>query len=244
MSSPKFKFRLGLFVAGGLALFVIAIFIIGKQRNMFDPVYNLKATFFNVSGLQVGNNIRFSGINVGTVGSINIVNDSTVMVVMSVRKAVQKFIKVDSEVIIGSEGLIGDRLLVISQGGTDSPVAQNGALLSTNEPVEVDEIMASLEVTAAHAEVITAELSEIMQQVNSGEGTIGKLIRSDEMANSLGRTMENLESSTKGLDENMEAAQENFLLRGFFKKKERAARKKAKEEADRKEDAAKKAAKE
>ena len=243
MSSPKFKFRLGLFVAGGLALFVIAIFIIGKQRNMFDPVYDLKATFFNVSGLQVGNNIRFSGINVGTVGSISIVNDSTVMVVMSVRKAVQKFIKVDSEVTIGSEGLIGDRLLVISQGGTESPVAQDGALLSSNEPVETDEIMASLEVTAANAEVITGELAEIMEQVNSGEGTIGRLIRSDDMANSLDKTMKNLESSTKGLDENMEAAQDNFLLRGFFKKKERAAKKKAKEAADRKEAAEKKAEK-
>lgn len=243
MSSPKFKFRLGLFVAGGLALFVIAIFIIGKQRNMFDPVYDLKATFFNVSGLQVGNNVRFSGINVGTVENIHIINDSTVMVNMSIRKAVQDFIKVDSEVSIGSEGLIGDRLLVISQGGTNSPVAQDGDLLSSNEPVETDEIMASLEVTAANAEVITGELAEIMQQVNSGEGTIGKLIRSDEMANSLDKTMKNLEKSTKGLEENMEAAQDNFLLRGFFRKKERAARKKAKEEADRKAAAAKKAAK-
>jgi len=242
MSSPKFKFRLGLFVAGGLALFVIAIFIIGKQRNMFDPVYELKATFFNVSGLQVGNNVRFSGINVGTVENIDIINDSTVMVVMSIRKAVQEFIKVDSEVTIGSEGLIGDRLLVISQGGAGSVVAQEGALLSSNEPVETDEIMASLEVTAANAEVITGELAEIMAQVNSGEGTIGKLIRSDEMATSLDKTMKNLEKSSKGLEQNMEAAKENFLLRGFFKKKERAAKKKAKEEADRKEAAAKKAA--
>jgi len=243
MSSPKFKFRLGLFVAGGLALFVIAIFIIAKQRKMFDPVYDHRSTFFSVSGLQVGNNVRFSGINVGTVERITIINDSTVQVNMSVRKAVQKFIKVDSEVTIGSEGLIGDRLLVISQGGTDAEVAEDGALLSSNEPVETDEIMASLEVTAANAEVITGELAEIMAQVNSGEGTIGKLIRSDEMANSLDKTMKNLESSTKGLDENMEAAQDNFLLRGFFRKKERAARKKAKEEADRKEAAAKKAAK-
>lgn len=242
MASPKFKFRLGLFVAGGLILFVIAIFIIGKQRNMFDPVYDIKATFFNVSGLQVGNNVRFSGINVGTVEKIVIINDSTVEVSMSVRTAVQEFIKIDSEVSIGSEGLIGDRLLTISQGGTESKVAQGGALLSSNEPVETDEIMASLEVTAANAEVITGELSEIMEKVNSGEGTIGKLIRSDDMANSLDETMENLEKSTKGLEQNMEAAKNNFLLRGYFKKKERQARKKAREAADRKEKAEKEAA--
>ncbi len=233
MASPKFKFRLGLFVAGGLALFMVAIFVIGRQQNMFDPVYSLRATFFNVSGLTVGNNIRFSGINVGTVGAIDIINDSTVQVEMIIREDVKEFIKEDSEVIIGSEGLIGDRLLIISQGGMDTPVAEDGALLSSNEPVETDEIMASLEVTAANAEVITQELSEVMVKVNNGQGTIGKLINDDKMAKSLDRTMTNLEKSTKGLEQNMEAAKDNFLLRGYFKKQEKAAAKKAKEKADR-----------
>lgn len=233
MASPKFKFRLGLFVAGGIALFMVAIFVIGRQQNMFDPVYSLRATFFNVSGLTVGNNIRFSGINVGTVGAIDIINDSTVQVEMIIREDVKEFIKEDSEVIIGSEGLIGDRLLIISQGGMDTPVAEDGALLSSNEPVETDEIMASLEVTAANAEVITQELGEIVTKVNDGKGTIGKLINDEGMAKSLNQTMTNLQNSTKGLEENMEAAKDNFLLRGYFKKQEKAAAKKAKEKADR-----------
>jgi len=84
--TQKFKVRLGLFIAGGLALFVIAIFIIGKQKNMFNPVYKLTTTFYNVSGLQVGNNIRFSGIIVGTVDNISIINDSTVKVDMLIKK--------------------------------------------------------------------------------------------------------------------------------------------------------------
>lgn len=206
---------------------------------MFDPVYRLNATFFNVSGLKVGNNIRFSGINVGTVGSISIINDSTVLVEMLIREDVKAFIKEDSEVIIGSEGLIGDRLVVISQGGVDAAVAEDGALLSSNEPVETDEILASLEVTAANAEVITHELSEVMVKVNSGKGTVGKLINDDKMAKSLDRTMTNLEKSTKGLEQNMEAAKDNFLLRGYFRKQEKAAAKKAKEKAARKKKASK-----
>ncbi|HCX99952.1 MAG TPA: MCE family protein, partial [Bacteroidales bacterium] len=78
--TEKFKVRLGLFIIGGLALFVLAIFIIGKQQNLFNPVFKLSATFRNVSGLQVGNNVRFTGINVGTVDNIKIINDSTVWV--------------------------------------------------------------------------------------------------------------------------------------------------------------------
>ena len=103
--TQKFKVRLGLFIAGGLALFVMAIFIIGKQKNLFNPVFQLTTTFSNVSGLQVGNNIRFSGITVGTVDKITIINDSTVKVAMLIKKEVKQFIKSDCEVaIVGLKG--------------------------------------------------------------------------------------------------------------------------------------------
>ena len=109
--SHAFKVRLGLFVIVGLGLFVLAIFFIGKQKNLFDPVFTVKARFHNISGLQVGNAVRFSGINVGTVDAITIVNDTTVQVAMIVKEDVQKYIKADSEAGIGSEGIIGDRML-------------------------------------------------------------------------------------------------------------------------------------
>src|SRR6186997_2965026 len=127
--SQNFKVRLGLFVAIGLALFVGAVFIIGKQKNMFNPVFRLTTTFFNVSGLQVGNNVRFSGINVGTVDKINIISDSTVMVEMLIRKEVNQFIKSDCEVTIGSEGLIGDKLIIITQGSENAAMARDGQRL-------------------------------------------------------------------------------------------------------------------
>jgi phospholipid/cholesterol/gamma-HCH transport system substrate-binding protein len=117
--TPKFKARLGIFIAGGIAIFVIAIFIIGKQQNLFNPVFKVTTTFFNVSGLQVGNNVRFSGITVGTVDNITIINDSTVQVDLMIKKTVQQFIKADSKARIGSEGIIGDRVLIITQGSNE-----------------------------------------------------------------------------------------------------------------------------
>jgi phospholipid/cholesterol/gamma-HCH transport system substrate-binding protein len=227
--SPQFKVRLGLFVIGGLALFVLAIFIIGKQKNLFNPVFKLTTTFYNVSGLQVGNNIRFSGINVGTVDNISIVNDSTVKVDMMVRQEVKQFIKSDCVVAIGSEGLIGDRLLIITQGSADAALARDGEELLSVEPVETDAIMASVQVTAANAEIITDQLAEIMLKINEGEGTLGRLIQDTTIARNIDQTIINLKKSSKGLDENMEAAKHNFLLKGFFNKKARAAEKKAAE---------------
>jgi len=225
--TQKFKIRLGLFVAGGLALFVFAIFIIGKQKNLFNPVFELTASFYNISGLQVGNNVRFSGINVGTVDDINIINDSTVKVDMLIKKDVKRFIKSDCIVAIGSEGLIGDRLLIITQGSTDAPEVKEGQKLESKEPVETDAIMASLQVTAGNAEIISQQVAEIMLKVNSGEGTIGRLIQDTVIAENINQIVVNLKTSSKGLDENMEAAKHNFLLRGYFNKKAEAAAKQA-----------------
>ena len=233
-TTQKFKIRLGLFVAGGLTLFVLAIFVIGKQKNLFNPVFKLTSTFYNVSGLQVGNNIRFSGINVGTVDNISIINDSTVKVDMLIKKEVKKFIKTDCGVSIGSEGLIGDRLLVITQGSADAALAKEGQQLESAEPVETDAIMSSLQVTAGNAEVISQQLAEIMLKINSGNGTLGRLIQDSTIAENFNQTMVNLKKSTKGLNENMEAAKHNFLLKGYFNKKTKEAEKLKKEAEDKK----------
>jgi phospholipid/cholesterol/gamma-HCH transport system substrate-binding protein len=228
--TQKFKIRLGLFIAGGIALFLLAIFIIGKQQNLFNPVFKLSTTFYNVSGLQVGNNVRFTGINVGTVDNISIINDSTVKVGMLIKKDVNKFIKSDCIVAIGSEGLIGDRLLMITQGSSDAPLAKEGTHLASTEPVETDAIMASLEITAVNAEIISQQLAEIMFKINSGSGTLGRLIQDSTIAENLSETMLNIKKSSKGLDENMEAAKHNFLLKGYFNKKEKEAAKLLEEE--------------
>lgn len=209
--TQKFKVRLGLFVAGGMALFVLAIFIIGKQKHLFDPVFKLTTTFYNVSGLQVGNNIRFSGITVGTVDNISIINDSTVKVEMMIKKSVKQFIKSDSEVAIGSEGLIGDRLLIISQGSTDAPLARTGQYLFSEEPIETDDIMASLQVTAGYAEVIAQQLSEIMLKINSGKGTLGRFIHDTTIAGNLNQTIMNFEKISDSMDETINETKQNIF---------------------------------
>jgi phospholipid/cholesterol/gamma-HCH transport system substrate-binding protein len=232
--SQKYKIRLGLFVAGGLAIFILAIFIIGKQKNLFNPVFKLTTTFYNVSGLQVGNNIRFSGINIGTVDNIHIINDSTVRVDMMIRKEVHQFIKSDCEVAIGSEGLIGDKLLTITQGSPDARLAKEGQELTSTEPVETDAIMASVQVTAQNAAIITQQLAEIMIKINKGKGTMGRLIQDTTIAENLNQTIVNLKTSSKGLDENMKAAKHSILFKGYFKKKAKAAEEKKENAADEK----------
>ncbi len=226
-TSQSYKAKLGLFILVGILLFVTVLFIIGKKNNLFTPVFTLASSFNNVSGLQVGNNVRFSGITIGTVDDITIINDSTVKVAMVIKNSVRKFIKADSKAIIASDGIIGDKLVIISQGSGESPIVKEEQLLESEEPIETGEIIASLQITAANAEVITEQLAEVMIKVNSGNGTLGRLIQDPTIANNLSQTMQNMKTSSQGLTENMEAAKETFLLKGYFNRKKKAAAKKA-----------------
>ena len=209
--TPKFKARLGMFIAGGIAVFVVAIFIIGKQQNLFNPVFKITTTFLNVSGLQVGNNVRFSGITVGTVDDISIINDSTVQVDMMIKKTVQQFIKADSKAGIGSEGIIGDRVLIITQGSNDAAIAKDGQKISSKEPVETDDIIVSLQASALSAEVITLELAEIMTDINNGQGTLGRLIQDSAVVVNINEILGNFKTSSEGLDETIEVTKENVF---------------------------------
>jgi phospholipid/cholesterol/gamma-HCH transport system substrate-binding protein len=209
--SQNFKVRLGLFIVGGLAIFVIAIFFIGKQQNLFNPVFKVTTNFYNVSGLQVGNSIRFSGINVGTVDNIRIINDSTVQVDMLIRIDVQEFIKADSEASISSEGIIGDRVIVITQGSSGAPMVRNGQHISSIEPIETDAIIASLQTSAVSSEIITKQLAEIMININSGEGPLGRLIQDSTIAENINQTIANFKKSSEGLDETIEITKVNVF---------------------------------
>ncbi|TSD64738.1 MCE family protein [Inquilinus sp. KBS0705] len=251
------KIKIGAFTAVGLLVLFLAVFYIGNQKSLFSSTFRVYGTFKNVSGLTIGNNVRFAGINVGVVDAINIVTDSSVRVDLTLNNSVKKFIKTDSKMSIGSDGLMGDKLVVIAPGGiTSTKEVEEGNQLTSVNPVDVDKIITKLTKVADNAEVLTSNLSEIVEKVNHGKGSIGRLLNNDKIARDLEgtvrqaqTTMKGVHSTTATLNEDLKAAQHNFLLRGFFKKKEKAAKakqdsiKKVKEDAQKaKEKAAKKAA--
>jgi phospholipid/cholesterol/gamma-HCH transport system substrate-binding protein len=233
----NYKWKLGLFAVVALVIAVGAIYYIGKERNKFGSVLHVSAQFNSVSGLKLGSNVRLGGIDVGTVNSIELVTDTTVEVDMIIQRKVQKFIKKDAKASIGSDGLMGDKVIVITAGTPTTPVVADGDSLGSHQPIETDAIMASLKTSADNAAIITGNLADISSRITNGKGALGKLLHDTTLSANISSTMRNLNSSTQKLDQNMEAAQHNFLLRGFFKKKEKEKKKKEEEEAKKKQEA-------
>jgi len=226
-ATPGQKIKIGLFTFIGLIILVFAIFFIGNQKNLFSSTFTIYGTFRNVNGLQVGNNVRFAGINVGVVEAINIVNDSSVRVDLTLNNNVKKFIKKDAKLSIGSDGLMGDKLVVIAPGGITSTetITGGGQLMAVN-PIDVDKIVAKMTKVIDNAETLTGGLSQIVAKVNNGQGSIGRLLNSDKLSrdlegtvNQAKTTMQNVHKTTTTLNTDLKAAQSNFLLKGFFNKK-------------------------
>ena len=141
------KMKLGIFISLGIAVFILAIYFIGEKQQLFRSTFRLSGVFKDVAGLQAGNNVRLSGINVGTIDDVSIISDTSVRVVILVDESTRKFIKKDAVASIGSEGLMGNKVLIINPGTGDKKIIEDNDTIATTQPTEIDEIMKSLKST-------------------------------------------------------------------------------------------------
>lgn len=198
------KIRLGLFVIIGLTLFVLTIYFIGSKQQMFGKTETLTAVFNNVAGLQLGNNVRYSGINVGTVRGIEIVNDTTINVEMQIDQTILPHIKKNAVATIGSDGLVGSVIINIIPGQGDALPVQPGDFIKSNNRVRTDDMLSTLNVTNENAAQLTADLLKITNDINIGKGTIGVLLRDSAMANDLKATIHNLKITSEKTSKTMD----------------------------------------
>jgi phospholipid/cholesterol/gamma-HCH transport system substrate-binding protein len=197
------KMRLGIFVIIGLMLFVLAIYFIGEKQKMFGETNKLSAVFNNVSGLQLGNNVRYSGINVGTVRGISMINDTTIHVDMIIDKSVFKHIKKNAVATIGSDGLVGNMIINITPGENSFNAVQPGDIIKSVNRIRTDDILNTLNVTNQNAALLTIDLLKITQEITQGKGTVGLLINDTIMGSDLKQTLRYLKLTSKGTSESV-----------------------------------------
>lgn len=308
--------KLGIFVLAGLILFFAAVFLVGSENNLFSSTFTTHAIFKNVEGLKEGDNVWLSGVKIGTVKQVRIVKEGRVVVTLNLKENQNRFIKKDATASIGSDGLVGSKIVVIRPGVSEQAI-QHTDTIGALSPTDTQELiniardvgdntrsltdnlkdlsekiargqgivgellhdgkfaqdlrmaaeriretttqtsMASQELhamltklnsgeglvhklatdttlnyvfdqTLANVREVSknsAEMSEgiesLIDKMNQGNNAIGVLLADTLFAERLKETLENAESASAKFDDNMEAMQHNFLLRGFFRKKER-----------------------
>ncbi len=159
--------RLGLFVLLGTIFLIYALYMIGSKRNLFGSTFRVNAIFHNVSGLMKGNNVRYAGIDIGTVESVTIVNDSCVKVVMIVESDIQKYIRKNALASIGTDGLMGNKLVNITPSSEIAPGIQINDTLQAMRAIETDEMLRTINRTNENVAEITDNLKTITGRINS-----------------------------------------------------------------------------
>ena len=194
--TTKQTFKLGLLVVTGLIIFIVAIYFIGAKKSMFDQTYTISTHFKNVDGLMLGNNVRYAGINVGTVKSINMVNDTTIKVDFMINKKVVPYMKKDALATIGSDGLVGNMIVNILPGEGDAAPIRDGDVIQSFAPVGTNEMLKTLSKTNDNAAVLSAKLLDIVNAISDGKGTVGRLINDSIVYTDIQETISNLKRTS------------------------------------------------
>ena len=185
MANKTSTIKIGIFISIGIAILIIAIFLLGEKNAMFKSTFDVKAYFKDIQGLRSGATVRLSGIDVGSVKKIQIMSDTTgrVEVTMSLVKDIQRFIKTDTKATIETEGLVGSKVVVLIISNTGAEEVGEGGVIKTQEPLGFSAILAETKGIMEYTKDMTQNLAEIIARVNRGEGSIGKLLKDEELYN-------------------------------------------------------------
>ena len=199
------KLKLGMFVILTAALLIIALYLIGKKQNLFGNTFKITAVFNNVNGLKLGNNVRYAGINVGTVMEIVMVDDSTICVDMVIEEEIRKHMRENAFAIIGSDGLVGSMVVNVYPGDGRGQILQEGDTIMSVKKKSTSDMMSTLSTTNENVAELSIELLKITRSINEGKGTLGLLVNDEAMGTDLKETMGNLriasQDASKVIDE-------------------------------------------
>jgi phospholipid/cholesterol/gamma-HCH transport system substrate-binding protein len=196
--SSSQKLKLGIFVIFSTVLLVTALYFIGNRQNLFGKNIKLHAIFNNVNGLQLGNNVRYSGINGGTVSRIEMISDSKIVVEMLIQEKIGSLIKTNAIATIGSDGLVGSMLVNIIPQEGEFPVVVSGDTIESYSKIGADDMLNTLNVTNENAALLTSDLLKITTKVLRGKGTVGMLINDSIMAKDLKQSVFQLKQASTG----------------------------------------------
>ena len=312
--------KLGAMVIAGLLFLVFSLYMIGKNKNIFGTSITVLVHMEEVNGLLKGSNVRFKGMNVGTVAGIEMLNDSTIEARLLIQKSMAQYIPNNSQTTINTDGLMGNKLIQIHPQPKYSNTLEEGDILYPMDQIGTQELLDRLDMSGDYLETtlrnlaevsqklneseaiwrtladstfgtelktairsftiagnnatalakegrdllmeikegeglasalisdttivnsfqntltqldhsteeakqVMSDLTQILEEIYDGEGAVGMVLTDSAFSALLMETLLNLEASTENFNENMKAMRSNFLFRGYFKKKEKKAKK-------------------
>jgi phospholipid/cholesterol/gamma-HCH transport system substrate-binding protein len=188
------QIKLGAFVLAGLALFLISVFFIGSENNIFSRTFTVSAVFRNVEGLKAGDNVWLSGVKIGTVSDVMIVSEGKVVVNLSLKDKQNQFIQTDAVASIGSDGLVGSKIVIIRPGKSAQIVTEQDTL-NTVSPTDTQDLINIAKDVGENTRSLTSDLKTIASHISDGKGIVGELLNDGTIAQEIRAAVVNLRTT-------------------------------------------------
>lgn len=197
VTDDRRKITVGIFIFIGIIIFVLGVFTLGSQKKAFVKSIELSVVFDDIQGLKTGGNVWFSGVKVGTIKKIQFYGTAQVQVIMNIEENAHQYIHKDATASIGSEGFIGNKLVVIDGGSPRLPVVEDGDQLTVNSSLSTDQIMRTFQENNKNLLAITGDFKKISSNLVQGKGAAGALLSDEKMAMDLKTAVLNLKTTTE-----------------------------------------------
>lgn len=190
------RLAVGIFIFAGLVILVTGVLAIGGQRKAFVRTFTLRSVFADVQGLQSGNNVWLAGMKVGTVKKVAFYGTTGIEVLMNIEEQAMPHIRRDAHVRVSTDGLVGNKIVVIEGGSEGAPAITKGAELPSEQQTGTREMLTTLQASNANLLEITGNLKEISGKLKAGEGTLGELINDPSIADRLKLSITHLQTAS------------------------------------------------
>ena len=209
--------RVGLLVLAGILLFLVALFAIANRSFLFSDTFTVRARYNEVAGLQPGAPVQFQGVNVGRVETIKLPNEPNgqIVVSMAIQEKTRPLINSSTQAQIKTQGLVGNQMVVLVNPPGMQAVderLEEGAFIRGVDPFDLYEITDQALAAVDTFATVAVETQQIMQDIQRGEGTLGKMIYDPTLYNSFVATTEEAERTLSGISRSsaqlVETAQE------------------------------------
>jgi phospholipid/cholesterol/gamma-HCH transport system substrate-binding protein len=192
----KQNIKLGVFVVAGIALFLTSVFFIGSENNVFNKTFQAFAIFRNVEGLKEGDNVWLSGVKIGTVKDVKIVSEGKVIVELSLKHKQNEFIKRNATAFIGSDGLVGNKIVVIRPGDVPQSI-HDADTINSASPTDTQELINIAKDVGENTRSLTDNLKVLSKKISDGQGVVGELLNNGPMANDLRAAVSHFKETTE-----------------------------------------------
>jgi phospholipid/cholesterol/gamma-HCH transport system substrate-binding protein len=201
------QLKVGVIVLISTVILVALLFLMTSSSGLgiFTHKLTVMTYFENSAGLKTGAAVNLEGVTIGTVKTVTIDNSperklTPVKVVMKLDDKYGANLKKDSKASLSTVGVLGDTVIDINSQFAVGPRLQDGDVLKTVETPSLTDVVKASQGTIESLNVILAKMNVIVDNIQSGKGSVGQLINNPDLYNKANQTIEQLLTLSKNLN--------------------------------------------